>query len=232
MDASNNNQLNKKPMSAMGITGIVLGAIALSTSFIPIVNNASAFFAVLGIIFGIIGAVGIFKGKKRNKIIAVIALAFNVLALIIVVASQQFYSDSLKSVTGNPAGGTAKEQSSEAKVGETIKMDNGLELTVTSIEEGLKNYDGSPACKISVKYSNTSNKEVSYANYDWKVESTQGSQTSFTLFTGTNGSNNQLSSGKLAAGGTISGDLYFKDDIKKIMYTSSLISNTQATWTK
>lgn len=78
----------KLPMSAMAITSLVIGIIALLTSFIPIVNNGSGVLAALGVVFGVVGLVGIFKGKKRSKVFGIIAVALNVLAFIVVLATQ------------------------------------------------------------------------------------------------------------------------------------------------
>ena len=41
----------QKPKSAMGIASLVLGIIALLTSFLPFINNFSALLAFLGTIF-------------------------------------------------------------------------------------------------------------------------------------------------------------------------------------
>lgn len=45
-------------------------------------------------------------------------------------------------------------------------MNNDLEICVVSVEEGLKNYDGTPITKVVVKYQNNGNKEISYNTYD------------------------------------------------------------------
>lgn len=60
--------------SGMAIAGFVLGIIALLTSFLPIINNFSFFLAILGMIFGIVGMVGISKGKKSGKGLAIAAI--------------------------------------------------------------------------------------------------------------------------------------------------------------
>ena len=221
---------NKLPMSAMAIASLVLGIIAAVTSFIPIVNNVSAFIAVLGAIFGIVGIVGIFKGKKRSKVFGIIALALNVVAFIIVLATQNMYGQALNNVAGNPASGT--KGATEAKVGESLTMSNDLELTVVSVEGGLKNYDGTAVTKVVVTYKNNGKNEVAYNSFDWKAENSQGAQTNMTIYSnGSLGSNAEaLQSGKLAAGGTVTGTLYFKGDVVKMLYSSSLISNTTATW--
>ena len=59
--------------SGLGITALVLGIVAIVGSWVPILNNFSAFLAVLGAIFGIIGLVVIAKsnGAKGGKGIAI-----------------------------------------------------------------------------------------------------------------------------------------------------------------
>lgn len=100
----------QQSISGLGIAGLVLGAVALVFSLIPIVNNVAAFIAVLGLIFGIIGAVGIFKGKKRNKVIAILALVFNVVALILVFVSQGIYGQAINNALDAGKSNTAATQ--------------------------------------------------------------------------------------------------------------------------
>ena len=70
--------------SGMAIAGFVLGIIALLTSFLPIINNFSFFLAVLGMIFGIVGMVGILKGKKSGKGLAIAAIVICVVSGVVV----------------------------------------------------------------------------------------------------------------------------------------------------
>ena len=67
-----------KSKSAMAITGLVLGIIALLTSFLPIINNLSALLGILGLIFAIVGLVGVARGKKSGKGLAIAALIVRV----------------------------------------------------------------------------------------------------------------------------------------------------------
>lgn len=168
-----NNNTNKTnlSLSAMGITSLVLGAIALVLSAIPIVNNASFFIAFLGIIFWIIGAVGVFKGKKRNKVIIIVAIILNVLAIVICLATQSFYSQTLndafnKTATSPQNSTQNKSQTTDVKVGDTVDISNGVKVTVVSVSDGLVNYDGTAISKVSVKYENSSNKELSFNTFD------------------------------------------------------------------
>lgn len=230
MAEENVNVTIKMQTSAMAITSLVIGVLALITSFIPIVNNGTFVIAILGAVFGIIGLVGIFKGKKRSKVLGFLALAANILAIIIVLATQSMWSESINNATGNTVKNA--KSASEVKVGEAITMNNDLEITVVSVEGGLANYDGTSTTKVVVKYVNNGKSEVSYNSFDWKAENSQGAQTSTTYYSNGNiGSNAEnLNSGKLAAGGTVTGTLYFKGDVVKMLYSSSIISNTTATW--
>ena len=157
-------------------------------------------------------------------------MVVNVIAVIAVLASQSFYGQTLNEIS-NPTSSKAKG-ATEAKVGESLTLNNDLEITVVSVEGDLKNYDGTAVSRVVVKYINNGKSEVSYNSFDWKAENSQGAQTNSTIYTGGGISSNSdsLSSGKLATGGTVTGTLYFKGDVIKMLYSSSLISNTTETW--
>ena len=87
--------------SGMAIAGFVLGIIALLTSFLPIINNFSFFLAILGMIFGIVGMVGISKGKKSGKGLAIAAIVICVVSGVVVLGTQSMYSGALDSATSS-----------------------------------------------------------------------------------------------------------------------------------
>lgn len=62
------------PKTAMDITSLVLGIIAIVSSWMPIVNNLSALLALLGGIFGVIGVIAVIRGKKSGKVLAIVGL--------------------------------------------------------------------------------------------------------------------------------------------------------------
>lgn len=93
--------------SAMAITALVLGIIALITSFLPIINNLSFVLVILGVVFSIVGLVGISRGKKSGKGIAIAALVICVLSGVIVLATQSMYSAALDQATSSSVGTTA-----------------------------------------------------------------------------------------------------------------------------
>lgn len=109
--------------SGMAIAGFVLGIIALLTSFLPIINNLSFVLAVLGLVFGIIGFVGISKGKKSGKGMAIAAIVICVISGAVVLATQSAYSDALNGAS-NSTTASQGAASSTAPVSSTAPSDS------------------------------------------------------------------------------------------------------------
>ena len=86
---------NTQPTSAAAIVGLVLGILAIVTSWIPIVNNLSGILAMVGLVFSIVGVVGTARGKKGGRGLAVAALVLNALSLVIVLGLQSAWSAAL-----------------------------------------------------------------------------------------------------------------------------------------
>lgn len=82
--------MQEKKKSGLATAGMVLGIIAISTSFIPIINNASFIMGILAIIFGIIPII-----KKSSKGKAITALILGILSLVITLSLQNSWSNSL-----------------------------------------------------------------------------------------------------------------------------------------
>lgn len=87
----------KKPVSGLAVAGLVLGIVALATSFLPIINNISFFIALVGIVLSIIGIVGIRKGKNSGMGMGVAGLVLSIVACVAVLGSQAFYTASIDS---------------------------------------------------------------------------------------------------------------------------------------
>ena len=86
---------NNQSTSAAAIVGLVLGILAIVTSWIPIVNNLSFILGIIGLVFAIVGVVGTVRGKKGGKGLAIAALVVNVLSLVIVLGLQSAWSTAL-----------------------------------------------------------------------------------------------------------------------------------------
>lgn len=226
----------QQPKSAMGIASLVLGVIALGTSFLPIINNVSAVLALLGAIFGIVGVVGTVRGKKSGKGIAIAALIVNVIAIVVVLAAQSAYSAAIKDatdtsmqVTGSSASASAQAASSadssteNMALGTSVTSKKDLVITVVSVEPGIAKYDNSTATAVTVSYQNNGKDQASFNTYDWKAEDAQGAQRSATIVS--DDAHQDLSSGTLAAGGSVTGTIYFDGDITKVLYDNVVFGN-------
>lgn len=238
----------KQPLSVAAIIGIVLGAIALLTSFLPIINNGSFILGLIGAIVAIVGLVGVMRGKKRSKPLAIVSLALNVIALAVVLAMQSMYSAAIDDAVNGPAvtstsqeGGSDNQASddqasgqadgsanaTDLAVGTSATLENGLTVTVDSVTGGLTNYDGSAITCVHVTYANNGADEAAFNMYDWSGQDAQGAQRNATYYSD---ANEQLDSGTLAAGGTVSGNVYFEGDLAKVLYTYSAFGDTSASW--
>ncbi len=218
------------PKSAMGITSLILGIVALLTSFLPIVNNVSAFLAFLGIVFGIIGLVATFRKTRSGKGIAIAATIVNVVALVIVLATQSMYSAAIDEATSNTSftsqtntsSDTSDASNSNMELGMNATSDKGLSVVVTSVEAGVPKYSGSSetATAITVTYQNNGSEQASFNMFDWKAEDSQGAQRSATTVVG-DSTHTALDSGTLAAGGSVTGTIYFEGEISKVLYENA-----------
>lgn len=81
-----------KPRSGFAIAALVLGIVAAATSFMPIINNASFFIALIGFVLAIVAIAGIRKGRNSGKGLAVAGLVLSIVAGLLVLGTQAFYS--------------------------------------------------------------------------------------------------------------------------------------------
>ena len=121
-----------------------------------------------------------------------------------------------------------EESTENLVVGTTVNLPDGLSVTVDSVEPGLTNYDGSAMTGVHVTYTNNGDDGASYNVYDWKGEDANGAQQSTGYYS--EGSD-ELSSGTLAKGGTVSGNVYFEGDLARVLYFGNLLEKTAtASW--
>ena len=121
-----------------------------------------------------------------------------------------------------------EESTENLVVGTTVNLPDGLSVTVDSVEPGLTNYDGSAMTGVHVTYVNNGDDGASYNVYDWKGEDANGAQQSTGYYSG---GSDELSSGTLAKGGTVSGNVYFKGDLARVLYFGNPLEKTAtASW--
>lgn len=121
-----------------------------------------------------------------------------------------------------------EESTENLVIGTTVNLPDGLSVTVDSVEPGLTNFDGSAMTGVHVTYTNNGDDGASYNVYDWKGEDANGAQQSTGYYS--EGSD-ELSSGTLAKGGTVSGNVYFKGDLARVLYFGNPLEKTAtASW--
>ena len=125
-----------------------------------------------------------------------------------------------KTTTTAPDSAQQTEQSGENPQDASSQVD--------SVEPGLANYDGSAMTGIHVTYTNNGDDGASYNVFDWKGEDANGAQQSTGYYS--EGSD-ELSSGTLAKGGTVSGNVYFEGDLARVLYFGNPLEKTAtASW--
>ncbi len=160
--------------------------------------------------------------KKRNRALFWIGggcLALIVLGIIIAVIAGAIAGHVVVTTTGSNTGSNTSSSSSSSsgnqvsKVGGTITL-NGVQATLVSV----KTYPGTAVdipkagneyVVVHVRLHNTTDNEVDYNVFDFHTKSGTGNITDEAFVSFVN-SSDQLNSGKLAAGGSVEGDIVFE----------------------
>lgn len=135
--------------------------------------------------------------------------------------------------TAQPAAQTDAQSAASANlaVGTTASLDNGLSVTVSEVAPGLVNYDGSSVTAVRVTYANNGSAQVPFNLYDWKAQDANGVISDPAIFGGTDAGAEQLSSGQLAPGGSVSGTVYFDGTLTQVQYFTNMFNGAPtATW--
>lgn len=181
-----------KPLSGMAVASLVLGIIALLTSFLPIINNLSFILAALGLIFAIVGIVGTVRGKRRGKGLAIAALVVNVVSIVVVLATQSMFSTALDEATDQISSGTPTtiESSSSGDAAADAGSDASSDAPYTVADEAITG--DAYSCTITGTFTNTSSNTMSYAQVSYNLYDADGAQIGTAL----------ANTNNLASGGT------------------------------
>lgn len=189
-----NNATVSLPLSAMGVTSLVMGILALVISWIPIINNITFLFSILGLVFAIVAFVGIKHHKVRGRGLAYAGLITSIVGFAIMLATQSFYGEVLKQATttshtktatsstsnndsekaqkDDSAGKEEKSQdnNNDNKDASEGEIDNGkYHVTIKGAELSGEDYEGNPT--VLVTYEVVNNQKDKTSNpFDWTVE--------------------------------------------------------------
>lgn len=114
-----------KGLSASAIVGLVFGVLAVLLSWVPIVNNFAAVLGVIGVVFAIVGIVATrSKGRKRGKGLAIAAAILSVIAIVIVLVTQNSYGKAMDNAANELQHSVQQSQAEQKKADEerTITM--------------------------------------------------------------------------------------------------------------
>ena len=147
--------------SGLAIAGFIIAILAILGSAIPIFNNASFFFAVVSLIFGVIGLVAIKKGKRVGQGLAIATIILSVLTFVVVLATQSFYGKVAEDV-----GNSVNESMNDFDGTNTDKLlETSVDVTIGKFAVTNDGYIDSTELPVTVK-----NKASEKASYTVKIE--------------------------------------------------------------
>lgn len=165
------NNTTPSSKSAAAIVGLVLGIIALLTSFLPFINNLSFFLALIGLVFAVVGLVGVLRGKKAGKGMAIASVVVNVLAIAIVMGTQSMYSAAINEATKGTIS-TTNGSAASAATATASTEESGDKYAIEGEELSGDDY----SAKISGTFTNNSGSELSYVQVSYNLFDADGNQ--------------------------------------------------------
>ena len=159
--------------SGLAIAGFIISILALLGSWIPLLNNVSFVFAIISLIFGVIGLVMIKKGKRVGQGLAVATIILSIVSGGVVLATQAFYGKVANDVSNS--------------VNESVNDSDGTntdKLLKTSVDVTLGAFVFSPGAEADYNYDDTTelpvtikNKSSEKASYTVKIEAVDATGT-------------------------------------------------------
>lgn len=160
------------PRSIVAIVALVLGIIALLSSWVPIINNLSFIFALVGAVFAVVGLVGTLRGKKSGRGLAIASVVVNVAAVAIVLATQSAYSAAIDEAASSTVQTSDRASAAAPAAGEATSAESADKYSIDGEELTGDAY----SCKISGVYTNKADKDLSYVQVSYNLFDADGNQ--------------------------------------------------------
>lgn len=160
------------PRSVAAIVALVLGVIALISSWVPIINNLSFVFALVGGVFAVVGLVGTLRGKKSGRGLAIASTVVNVVAVAIVLATQSAYSAAIDEAASGTVQTSDETSVAAPAAGETTSAESADKYSIDGEELTGDAY----SCKISGVYTNKAGKDLNYVQVSYNLFDADGNQ--------------------------------------------------------
>lgn len=160
---------NPERLKVLSIIAIVLGAVALVSSWMPFVNNGSFVIAIISLLLGIVGLI---FNLKNKKLLSLIAIIISVISIAIVIVTQESYSSALDSA-GKEADKSIKKSNDKTNGNNTNKYLKNVDVELGQLQTNDDGY-GNIDTKMNVNIKNTSSKKI---NYSFTVQAYSSSTT-------------------------------------------------------
>lgn len=164
--------MEKKPTSGLAVTALIMGIIALFSSFVPLLNLLSFPFVILAIIFGGIGLWQTLCRSKAGKGLAIAGLVLGVLALLVTFvmygAASSATDGAATDAVFDAAGPTTEQaDASSAAGGDTQAAEPApaQEVDYAVTIDGCRvteDYQGNPAVVVTYTFANNSDEAKSF----------------------------------------------------------------------
>lgn len=183
MQDPQNISMPNRPRSVGAIIGLIVGIVALLGSWVPIFNNFAFILALVGLVFSIVGLVGVLRGKKSGKGLSIAAVIVCVLSCAVVLGTQSMFSATLDAASGDVTEDVATAESNDSKrPAEEAKY----------VISGEKMTKDSYSVKIAGTFTNNTDEDMNSVSIEYVLYDKDGTQVDTAFATTSN----------LKAGGT------------------------------
>ena len=233
-------QATRPPSAKRGlaVASLVLGILAVLGCLVPLLNVGSILLGLVGVVLGFVAMRAAARRRAGGRGLAVTGLVLSVLAIVVAIvvnvlagAAVSSISDSVEQqeIADEQAaqqfpGATADDVVSQA--GESLTVQD-VTLTATAVSP-QSNALGSFVCS-TVTYVNDGDQQSSFNIFDWSLQDPAGAARTVGIF-----GDNDLSSGELAPGGTVTGDVCFEGGADPgqyvLLYEGSLFDRGRGAW--
>lgn len=174
----------EKRKSGFATAGLILGIIAICTSFIPIINNLSFILGFIGLIFGIVSLI-----KKASKGMAIAAIIICFLAMYFTYTAQQELSKSLDNLGQelNQMSGNSTDEilanSLDVSIGDFYAKAGSYGLNETKLPVTIKNKNAeTKSFSVQIEAINLDGSRIS-TDYIYATNLSAGQTQTFDIFT-------------------------------------------------
>ncbi len=228
------------------ILGPVLAVSSIGVSFILPISIGAPFVALLGLILSIAGAA---MSRNRNKGMgaSIVGIVLSIAAAVVIALTNSAVATTVGTVLNQPQQAPASASSEAAEVedpapvepvdyaslavGQTLKLDDGLTVSVTGVKTGLKGSKDKRVTGVAVKYVNTGTAKASYDTKNWKTQNAKGEVDNATTNSVGSAKKDSLGSGEIEPGKTVTGTVYFAGDLASVsFYKDAKDAEPAATW--